>query len=51
MNSYGLNTMGLLFENLCIHDLKNFTDYLDETVYHYRNKKGLEYDLVIYLKN
>lgn len=46
-----LNTMGFLFENLCIRDLRIYADYLDGTVYHYRDKNGLECDAVIHLRN
>lgn len=46
-----LNTMGFLFENLCIRDLRIYADYLDGTVYHYRDKYGLECDAVIHLRN
>ena len=46
-----LKTMGFLFENLCVRDLKIYTDYLDGTVYHYRDRYGLECDAVIYLRN
>ncbi|MDD7305261.1 MAG: DUF4143 domain-containing protein [Peptoniphilaceae bacterium] len=46
-----LNTMGFLFENLCVRDLRIYTDYLDGTVYHYRDKNGLECDAVIHLRN
>lgn len=46
-----LNTMGFLFENLCIRDLRIYTDYLDGTLYHYRDKHGLECDAVIHLRN
>lgn len=46
-----LNTMGFLFENLCVRDLRIYTDYLDGTVYHYRDKSGLECDAVIHLRN
>lgn len=46
-----LNTMGFLFENLCIRDLRIYTDYLDGTVYHYRDRYGLECDAVIHLRN
>ena len=46
-----LNTMGLLFENLCVRDLRIYTDYLDGTVYHYRDRSGLECDAVIHLRN
>ena len=46
-----LETMGFLFENLCIRDLRIYADYLDGTVYHYRDKSGLECDAVIHLRN
>lgn len=46
-----LNTMGFLFENLCIRDLRIYTDYLDGTVYHYKDRHGLECDAVIHLRN
>ena len=31
-----LNTMGFLFKNLCIRDLRIYADFLDGTIYHYR---------------
>ncbi|MDU2293339.1 MAG: DUF4143 domain-containing protein [Peptococcus niger] len=46
-----LNTMGFLFENLCVRDLRIYTDSLDGTVYHYRDRYGLECDAVIHLRN
>lgn len=46
-----LNTMGFLFENLCIRDLRIYADYLGGTVYHYRDSSGLECDAVIHLRN
>lgn len=46
-----LKTMGFLFENLCVRDLRIYTNYLDGTVYHYRDKHGLECDAVIHLRN
>ncbi|MBO7567523.1 MAG: ATP-binding protein [Bacteroidales bacterium] len=46
-----LNTMGLFFETLCIRDLRVFADALNGTVYHYRDKNGLECDAVIHLRN
>ena len=35
-----LNTMGFLFENLCIRDLRIYADFLDGTIYHYRDRNG-----------
>ena len=46
-----LNTMGFLFENLCVRDLRIYTDDLDGTVYHYRDRYGLECDAAIHLRN
>ncbi len=46
-----LNTMGFLFENLAVRDLRIYSELLDGSVYHYRDKSGLECDAVIYLRN
>ena len=46
-----LNTFGLLFETLCIRDLRVYADSLDGEVFHYRDAKGLECDAVIHLRN
>lgn len=46
-----LNTFGLFFETLCIRDLRVYADALDGSVYHYRDKNGLECDAVIHLRN
>lgn len=46
-----LNTFGLLFETLCVRDLRVFADYLNGKVYHYRDKNGLECDAVVHLRN
>lgn len=46
-----LNTMGFLFETLCIRDLRVFAEPLNGKVYHYRDKNGLECDAVIHLRN
>ncbi|WP_295364099.1 ATP-binding protein [uncultured Pseudoramibacter sp.] len=45
-----LNTMGLIFENLCIRDLRVYADALDGSIYHYRDKTNLECDAVIHLR-
>ncbi|HIT44930.1 MAG TPA: ATP-binding protein [Candidatus Aphodovivens excrementavium] len=42
-------TFGLLFESLCVHDLRVYAEALGGTVYHYRDKTGLEADAVIVL--
>lgn len=46
-----LETMGLIFETLAIRDLRVYADALDAQVYHYRDKKGLECDAIIHLRN
>lgn len=46
-----LPTFGLLFETLCIRDLRVYADSIDGTVYHYRDSNGLECDAVVHLRN
>lgn len=46
-----LNFMGLLFENLCIRDLRIYADVLGGDVYHYRDASGLECDAVVHLRD
>ncbi len=46
-----LELMGLLFENLCVRDLRIYADALNGNVYHYRDKTGLECDAVVHLRN
>lgn len=46
-----LNTFGLFFETLCIRDLRVYADALDGSIYHYRDKNGLECDAVVHLRN
>ncbi|MGX8716621.1 MAG: ATP-binding protein [bacterium] len=46
-----LHTMGLFFENLCIRDLRVYAESLNGTVYHYRDRNGLECDAVVHLRN
>ena len=46
-----LNTFGFLLETMAVRDLRVYTDALDGTVYHYRDKNGLECDAVIHLEN
>ena len=46
-----LNTFGLLFETLCVRDLRVYADALGGTVYHYRDKSNLECDAVVHLEN
>ncbi len=46
-----LHTMGLVFENLCVRDLRIYADYLDGSIYQYRDSNGLECDAVIHLRD
>ena len=46
-----LQTMGFLFENLCIRDLRVYAQTIDGQVYHYRDKNNLECDAVVHLRN
>lgn len=46
-----LETFGLLFETMCIRDLRVFADVLNGSVYHYRDKTDLECDAVVHLRN
>ena len=46
-----LKTFGLIFETLCVRDLRVYADALGGTVYHYRDKNNLECDAVIHIKN
>lgn len=46
-----LKTFGFLFETMCVRDLRVFADALNGTVYHYRDKDGLECDAVVHLRN
>lgn len=46
-----LNTCGLLFETMCIRDLRIFAEALNGNVYHFRDKSGLECDAVVHLRN
>lgn len=46
-----LNTFGLFFKTMCIRGLRVYADALDGSVYHYRDKNGLECDAVVHLRN
>lgn len=46
-----LNTFGLIFETLCIRDLRVYAEALNGNVYHYRDKNGLECDAVVHLRD
>lgn len=46
-----LETCGLLFESMCVRDLRIYAEPLNGTVYHYRDKSGLECDAVVVLRD
>ena len=45
------STFGLLFESLCIRDLRIYADSIDSAVYHYRDAKGSEVDAIIQMND
>lgn len=45
------SSFGYLFESLCIRDLRIYADALDGTLFHYRDKTGLESDAVMVLRD
>jgi len=45
------NTFGLLFESLCVRDLRVYAQAIDGEVFHYRDKNELEADAIIHLKD
>lgn len=45
------NTFGFLFESLCTRDLRIYAQANDGDVYHYRDKNGLEADLIVALRD
>lgn len=46
-----LETMGFMFETLCVRDLRVYAESIDADVYHYRDKSNLECDAVIHCRN
>lgn len=44
-------TFGLLFESLCTRDMRIYAQVNDGDVFHYRDKSGLEADLVVVLRD
>jgi len=45
------NTLGFLFESLCTRDIRIYAQACDGDVFHYRDKNGLESDLIIRLRD
>ncbi|MDR2090146.1 MAG: DUF4143 domain-containing protein [Clostridiales bacterium] len=46
-----LNTFGLLFETMCIRDLRVYAESFDGKIFNYRDSGGLETDAVVHLGN
>lgn len=46
-----LETFGLLFETMCVRDLRVYAQAINGLVYHYRDSDGLECDAVVHLRN
>lgn len=46
-----LKTLGMMFENLCIRDLRVYAQTLGGEVFHYRDSAGLECDAVVHLRD
>ena len=46
-----LNTMGYLFESLCARDLRVYARTMGGGIYHYRDKGGLEADIIVRLQD
>lgn len=45
------NTFGLLFESMCTRDMRIYSQANDGEVYHFRDKNGLEADMIIALND
>ena len=48
---HDFNTFGLLFESLCIRDLRVYSQLIDGEIFHYRDKNNLEADAIVSLKD
>ena len=44
-------TFGFIFETLCMRDLRVYADALDGSLYHFRDKNGLECDAVLHRRD
>jgi predicted AAA+ superfamily ATPase len=45
------NYFGFLFEALCTRDIRIYAQHNDGDVFHYRDKSGLEADLIVHLRD
>ena len=48
---YDLKTFGFFFENLCVRDLRAYTQGEDASISYYHDRNGLEADIVLHLKD
>ncbi|MDR0837171.1 MAG: DUF4143 domain-containing protein [Propionibacteriaceae bacterium] len=48
---HDFETFGLLFESLCVRDLRVYASAHDGEVFHYRDKTGLDADAVVQLRD
>ena len=48
---HDFRTLGLLFESLCVRDLRIYSQSLDGEIFHYRDRNGLEADAIIHLND
>lgn len=46
-----LEYFGFLFESLCTRDIRIYAQSNDGDVFHYRNKSGVEADLIVRLRD
>lgn len=46
-----LNTFGFIFEQMCVRDLKAYTSDFNSKISYYRDRYGLEADLVLHLED
>jgi predicted AAA+ superfamily ATPase len=42
-----MNTLGFMFENLCLRDLAVYADAMGGAIFHYRDNSGLEADAIV----
>lgn len=46
-----ISYFGLIFETMCVRDLRVYAQAIDGDVFHYRDNNGLECDTVVHLRN
>lgn len=46
-----VSTFGLLFETMAVRDLRVYAESLDGSLFHFRDRTGLECDAVVHLRN